>query len=381
MECESDWVYKVVEDIACARGWDEKSRGQVAKKLCSSGAKTPAELWAHLSKPEQFNGRLRSLGMTGLRIESMLQIMTVLQAMVRGEPVAFVVANRPTSKAVILDSMESQVRSPRQSDQEQETSKDELSKYEEEPSKYEEEPSKYEEEPSKHEPAIVSKTIHRLHDPLIKVLENRDNLGLGDDSFESDERLEQAMPEYVRKFVPGFKQSQIRIVMVPLCHLYFYQNSIRSQFENGMLVTETMAMLQKNADRLYEIPLINVQLVYCNREDRVRMYSLNNRRLTCFHQVWGKTDPHKLIPCLWDGTCTLYGYSGGLPQGDDFNVPVTGGLALGSKLVLVVSRSKIGGDIDLNHLRNQWDLKRQPIVKKGLEIWEGDTMLWNPRKG
>eukprot|EP01062_Namystynia_karyoxenos_P081375 TRINITY_DN8939_c0_g1_i1.p1 TRINITY_DN8939_c0_g1~~TRINITY_DN8939_c0_g1_i1.p1 ORF type:complete len:522 (+),score=89.32 TRINITY_DN8939_c0_g1_i1:139-1566(+) len=171
---------------------------------------------------------------------------------------------------------------------------------------------------------------------------------------------------------------QLHIVLVPLSVLYFYQNSAARTFQDGRSLQSTLDELRSGEASPYTIPLMMFQLV-CSGRKPARLYSVNNRRLFCYHYVYGKERPDLLIPGLWNGTYANRGDTGGLPQGNDTDLPVLGCVSIDGTTKGCLSRTKAERDVDLEALCQQWRQRVLPekrVVSKEGGVWLEETYHW-----
>ena len=118
--------------------------------------------------------------------------------------------------------------------------------------------------------------------------------------------------------------------MIPLRQLRYYQDTVNARFSDGRGLADTIADLRSGAISVASIPPLRV----LRRLPDGMLFSLSNRRLTCYLVVFGETEPDKLIPCLIheedESTCRPMG------NVDGTSVYVIGGLLLGNRYVSTV---------------------------------------------
>ena len=129
--------------------------------------------------------------------------------------------------------------------------------------------------------------------------DEEDNAGRGheEESEVQDNRHSLAnvvLPDYLRLPVID-KPAVWHVVDIPLSMLFFYQTTVTKAFSCGKLLQFTIDQLRSGERSPTSLPLMHVVVM------RGKLYSMGTRRLTCFHHVWGRSDPDKLIPVLMCG--------------------------------------------------------------------------------
>eukprot|EP01065_Artemidia_motanka_P042803 TRINITY_DN5798_c0_g1_i1.p1 TRINITY_DN5798_c0_g1~~TRINITY_DN5798_c0_g1_i1.p1 ORF type:complete len:561 (+),score=170.44 TRINITY_DN5798_c0_g1_i1:48-1730(+) len=153
---------------------------------------------------------------------------------------------------------------------------------------------------------------------------------------------------------PHGTAADYRIVEIPLHHLYFYQSAIAGHFSDGRSLQQTVDGLRSGSLSPWQMPLAHAMLA------GKRLYCMGTRRLTCFNFAWGRTEPDRKIPVLWNGSNNV----DALPQGDDVNMQVLGGLRLDGRIVTTVERLPASEDVDVKSLRKAWMTAPAPVKRK-----------------
>lgn len=144
-----------------------------------------------------------------------------------------------------------------------------------------------------------------------------------------------------------------RIVEVPLNRLYFYQSAIAGAFSDGRSLQSTVDSLRQGTITPRDMPLPHVVL------RGKRLYCMGTRRLACFNFAWRRTDPAHLIPVIWDGSNN----PDALPQGNDTDMIVFGGLSLDGQYLTRITRGPAELDVDVRDFRRQWMSGKPPIAR------------------
>eukprot|EP00756_Hemistasia_phaeocysticola_P004685 Hpha_TRINITY_DN12951_c0_g1::TRINITY_DN12951_c0_g1_i1::g.164494::m.164494 len=153
--------------------------------------------------------------------------------------------------------------------------------------------------------------------------------------------------------MPHGSASDYRIVEVPLNHLYFYQSAIAGSFSDGRSIQSTVDGLRNGTITPRDMPLAHAML--CGK----RLYCMGTRRLTCFNFAWKKMDPTHKVTVLWNGSNNR----DAMPQGNDIDMTVFGGLRIDNRFVTRVSRGPAEEEVDVRDLRRQWMTGLAPVLK------------------
>ena len=154
-----------------------------------------------------------------------------------------------------------------------------------------------------------------------------------------------------------------RVVEVPLSWLFFYQTTVFSSFSCGMRLQDTVDELRSGVTLPHTLPLMYALVM------QGKVYGMGTRRLTCFHYVWGQSDPHKLIPVLMCGKRCV----GDLANHEGMVMSILGGATLDGVPVLSVERQPVPskkGSATL--LRDEYNKGIAPVESEGGELMHPD---------
>eukprot|EP01062_Namystynia_karyoxenos_P070876 TRINITY_DN66265_c0_g1_i1.p1 TRINITY_DN66265_c0_g1~~TRINITY_DN66265_c0_g1_i1.p1 ORF type:complete len:396 (+),score=78.55 TRINITY_DN66265_c0_g1_i1:71-1189(+) len=336
------WLCGLLRCVARSAGWDDKAVRAVADKLTLVGASDPTVLRELLQSPERLNARLRSRGQLGLKGSTAFAILSSMECTSFALRSVGPQSERP--RLVLEYTSPSVPPAPGheyQGGDGAEPEAAELLKTSKAPQKP---PAQNTENVAPSECVVLYPPVR--WDPVAHALANpADGPDVANTLPDALLKLSE-----MRDLVGG---DGARIVGVPLSTLYFYQGSIACRFEEGRDLQETIDALRSGQTTICSIPLITVQLVCCT--DRApRLYSLNNRRLACFHHVFDGTFPDLIVPVLWDGSYTVRGFSGGLPQGNDTDVNIMGCAHIDGRLQTSFSLPGKGADVNVEELVDLW---------------------------